>query len=41
MCSEVKPLGEAEAKASLKRAEQLHAVDPKLSELPMSRVKQV
>ena len=35
----VKPLGEAEAKASLKRAIECVDVDPKPGELPMARVK--
>ena len=40
VCSKVNPFrGAAEAKASLKRARQLHAMDPKPSELPMSRLK--
>ena len=38
--SEVKPKrGEAEAKASVKSAKKLNAVDPKPSELAMSRLK--
>jgi hypothetical protein len=36
---EVKPLGVAEAKASLNRATQYVGVDPKPGELPMARVK--
>ena len=39
LCSKVKPLGEAVAKASPNRALELHGVDPKLGELPMARVK--
>jgi hypothetical protein len=35
----VKPLGEAVAKASLKRAYECIDVDPKPGELPMARVK--
>ena len=39
VCSKVKPLrGGAEAKASVKSAIELHAMDPKLSELPMARM---
>ena len=37
--SKVKPLGVAEAKASLNRAIQLLDVDPKPSDLPMARLK--
>ncbi len=39
VCSKVKPRGGAVAKASLNRANELYAVDPKLSDLPMARVK--
>ena len=39
MCGKVKPLGEAVAKASLKRAIESHVVDPKPVDLPMARVK--
>ena len=39
MCSEVKPLGGAVAKASLKWAFQFDALDPKPSDLVMSRLK--
>ena len=35
----VNPCGEAGAKASLNRAFESRAVDPKRSDLPMSRVK--
>ena len=38
MCSKVKRK-RAEAKASLNRAIKLHAVDPKLRDLSMARVK--
>ena len=37
--SKVKPIGVAEAKASLNRANQLRGVDPKPSDLSMARVK--
>ncbi len=37
--SKVKPLGVAVAKASLNRANKLGAVDPKPSDLSMTRVK--
>ena len=41
MCSEVKILSiGAAAKASLKRARELHDVDPKPGDLSMSRLKQ-
>ena len=39
MCSKVKPIGVAVAKASLNRAIKLHIVDPKPVDLPMARVK--
>ena len=39
LCSEVKPSGVAVAKASLNRANELHGVDPKPSDLSMDRVK--
>ena len=39
MSGEVKPEGEAVAKASLNRATESLAVDPKPSDLSMSRVK--
>ena len=35
----VKPIGGAEAKASLNRANESRIVDPKLVDLPMARVK--
>ena len=38
LCSEVKPIGGAEAKASVNSAIQLHEVDPKLSDLSMARL---
>jgi hypothetical protein len=41
LCSEVKPLGGAVAKASLNRAIELHGVDPKPSDLSMARVKRM
>ena len=37
--SKVKPLGVAAAKASLNRAIQLRAIDPKPSDLPLARMK--
>ena len=37
--SEVKPIGVAEAKASLKRANELREIDPKPGDLSMARVK--
>ena len=40
MCGEVNPSGVAGAKASLNRANESHAVDPKPSELAMGRLKQ-
>jgi hypothetical protein len=39
VCGEVNPGGVAVAKASLNRAFESHAVDPKRSDLPMARVK--
>ena len=40
LCSKVKSFQDgAEAKASVKRANELHGLDPKPSELPMARVK--
>ena len=39
MCSELKPIGEGGAKASLKRALELHGPDPKPSDLAMARLK--
>jgi hypothetical protein len=39
MSGKVKPLGEAEAKASLNRAIQSDGVDPKPSDLSMARLK--
>ena len=39
MCSKVKSLDEAEAKASLNRAIEYVVVDPKPGDLPMSRLK--
>ena len=39
VCGEVNPRGGAEAKASLNRANESHAVDPKPSELAMGRLK--
>ena len=39
VCSEVKPRGGAVAKASLNRANELYAVDPKPGDLSMARVK--
>ncbi len=39
VCGEVNPRGVAEAKASLNRAIESHAVDPKPSELAMGRLK--
>ncbi len=40
MCSEVKPLGVAVGKPSLKRAIELYAIDPKPVDLSMGRLKQ-
>ena len=39
MCGEVNPIGGAGAKASLNRAIESRAVDPKPSDLSMARVK--
>ena len=39
LCSKVKPIGGAAAKASLNRAIQLHGIDAKLSDLPLARMK--
>jgi hypothetical protein len=39
LCSEVKPQGGAEAKASPNRAIELHGIDAKLSDLPLARMK--
>jgi hypothetical protein len=39
VCGEVNPCGVAVAKASLKRAFESHALDPKRSDLSMGRVK--
>ena len=39
LCSEVKPIGGAEAKASLNWAFELHGVDPNPGDLAMVRVK--
>ncbi len=39
VCSEVKSIDGAAAKASPNRAIQLHAVDAKLSDLPLARMK--
>ena len=39
VCSKVKSRDGAEAKASLNRAIQLHAIDAKLSDLPLARMK--
>ena len=39
LCSKVKPLGVAEAKASLNRAIELQGADPKRDDLLMARVK--
>ena len=39
MCSELKPVGEGAAKASLNRAIELHALDPKPGDLAMGRLK--
>ena len=41
LARKVKPLGAAEAKASLKRAFECVDVDPKPGELPMARGKRV
>ena len=39
LCSKLKPLGVGEAKASLNRATELVALDPKPSDLAMARLK--
>ena len=39
LCSEVKPRGGAAAKASPNRADELHGIDAKLSDLPLARMK--
>ena len=39
VCSELKPVGGGAAKASLNRALQLHALDPKPDDLAMGRLK--
>ena len=39
VCSELKPVGEGAAKASLNRASELHALDPKPDDLAMARLK--
>ncbi len=39
MCSKLKPLGVGAAKASLIRAFELYAVDPKPGDLAMGRLK--
>ena len=39
VCSKLKPIGEGAAKASLNRAIELHAVDPKPDDLSMVRLK--
>jgi len=39
VCSKLKPLGVGAAKASLNRAIELHAVDPKPGDLAMGRLK--
>ena len=39
VCSELKPVGGGAAKASLNRAIELHAVDPKPDDLAMARLK--
>lgn len=39
ICGEVNPCGAAVAKASLNRANEYVVVDPKPSDLPMSRLK--
>ena len=39
MCSELKPIGEGVAKASLNRALELHVSDPKPGDLAMARLK--
>ena len=39
LCSKVKSIDGAAAKASLNRAIQLHGIDAKLSDLPLARMK--
>ena len=39
LCSEVKSIDGAEAKASLNRAIELQGIDAKLGDLPLARVK--
>ena len=39
VCSKLKPIGGGVAKASLNRATELHAVDPKPDDLAMGRLK--
>ncbi len=39
VCSKLKPVGEGAAKASLNRAVQLQALDPKPDDLAMGRLK--
>jgi hypothetical protein len=39
LCSELKPVGGGAAKASLKRAIELHGLDPKPGDLAMGRLK--
>ena len=39
VCSELKPIGGGVAKASLNRANELSALDPKRGELDMTRLK--
>ena len=39
VCSELKPVGVGAAKASLNRANELHASDPKPGDLAMDRLK--
>ena len=39
VCSKLKPVGVGEAKASLNRALELHASDPKPGDLAMDRLK--
>jgi hypothetical protein len=39
VCGKVNPSGEAVAKASLNRANESHAIDPKRSDLSMGRLK--
>ena len=39
MCSKLKPIGGGAVKASLNRAIELHALDPKPGDLAMGRLK--